>query len=319
MASIVLYPRAAPAGTLRIWAGVFDTDVAPMDIVWMLDGTEVPAVPVRPLVPAHKSGSKSFTGVFDLTIPPTDRASHQIIARGAGTSSSPLAVRSIPAEVPSDDWLRILMTSCYHQAEDRGGLAGRAYDTIPAAEHPDLTLFMGDQVYLDLPTLDNFPTGEAELADKFEKSYRKNWTPGGGLSAILASAPSVCSPDDHEYWNNFPHASPIIQNSWGEAGRNSWKQAADDTFDAFQVAAPAERGDGVEVDIDPLSIMILDQRSRREADCSATLTAAALDQLNDWVDRLIAERKYGAVVTGQSLLDKPVGDLKGNVADSTLR
>ena len=174
---------------------------------------------------------------------------------------------------------------------------------------------MGDQVYLDLPTLNNYPDNEAKLADRFERYYRTNWTTNLGIEPLLKSAPSVFCPDDHEYWNNFPHRSPIIQNSWKQGSRQRWKNAADQLYDAYQCAAPAERGDSIEVEVDPLSILVLDQRSQRRDDRSATMTPDALQNLDDWVDRLIAANKIGAVVTGQSLLDRPVGKFKGAVAD----
>jgi hypothetical protein len=269
--------------------------------------------------PAHAHGSRTFTGVFDLPVDPVlPGVSHRIAARVTGAGSRTLVMRSLPEAIPSDDWLRILLASCYHQVEDRKGVAARTYQNVPPAERPDLTLLMGDQVYLDLPTLNDFPDEEAKLAARFEADYRQNWDRGGGLADILDAAPSICCPDDHEYWNNFPHSSPIIQNSWSQPSRQNWKRAADQAYDSFQVASPATRGDVVEIDIDPLSVIVLDQRSQRLDDCTATLTPAALGQLNAWVDRLIGERKFGAVVTGQSLLDKPVGPFEGRVADRML-
>jgi hypothetical protein len=294
---------------------VFDAGAAPTDVEWTVDGVTVAAIPLRPLTPAHVSGSRTYTGVFELVGPVAPGVSHRIAARAAGIASPELFTRSVPDGIPAGNWLRILMVSCYHQAEDRGGLAARTCEKIPPTMRPELTLLMGDQVYLDLPTLKDFPDDEAKLAVRFETDYRKNWDRGGGLAGILDAAPSVCCPDDHEYWNNFPHSSPIIQNSWKEASRKRWKSAADQTFDAFQVPVPAKRGDCVEIDIAPLSVIVLDQRSMRRDDRSATLTPAGLAQLNAWVDRVISERKFGAVVTGQSLLDKPVGEFGGKVAD----
>lgn len=32
-----------------------------------------------------------------------------------------------------------------------------------------------------------------------------NWRGQSGMAAALAAAPSVAMPDDHEYWNNYPH------------------------------------------------------------------------------------------------------------------
>lgn len=315
MPDLVLHPRVAPAGTLRVWLGLFDADVAPVDIAWKLDGTAVSAEAVQPVAPTHNRGARSFAGIYDLAFPAAAGIRHRIEARVAGSEPAELVVRSVPANVPTDDWLRILLTSCYHQAEDRRGLAGRTSREIPSAQGPDLTILMGDQVYLDLPTLKNFPDDETKLARKFEASYATNWRHGGGLADILDAAPSISCPDDHEYWNNFPHRSPFIQNSWKEASRARWKNAADHVYDAFQLAAPAARGDNVEIDFDLLSVIVLDQRTQRLDDRTASLAPHGLAQLEDWVTRVIEEKKFGAVVTGQSLLDEPMGNLKGRVAD----
>ena len=80
---------------------------------------------------------------------------------------------------------------------------------------PDLCLFMGDQVYLDLPTIQAFDEDPKWLAKKFEQDYVRNWF-SRGFTEGLGLGPLAFIPDDHEYWNNFPHVSPFIQNSWSE-------------------------------------------------------------------------------------------------------
>ena len=315
MNELVIHPRAAPAGKLRIWLGVFDANAPPGNVDWKLDGDEISANIVRRMAPAHSHGSKTYSGVFELTDSGATGKERRVNVTIQGSGSAELLMRSLPAKVSSRSWTRFLLASCYHQHEDRNGLASLTYDNIPAADRPDLTLLMGDQVYLDLPTLNNFPDDEAKLARKFEAAYRTNWTANNGLTRILSSAPTISCPDDHEYWNNFPHTSPIIQNSWKDESRLRWKNAADQLFDAFQVPAPASRGENFEIDIDPISIIVLDQRTQRQPDRSSTLGLNGLEQLDDWVDRVVGEEKFGAVITGQSLLDKPVGEFTGMVAD----
>lgn len=318
MSSLALHPRVGPTGVLRIWLGLFETNAAPVDISWTRDGSPVSANIVQPLEPAHKHGARSFSGIFDIAVPPGGRGPYRVRAKVAGSDPAELVMNPIPSELSERDWLRVRLTSCYHQAEDRSGLAGRAIRNLSPAERPDLSILMGDQVYLDLPTIGNFPDNDAKLARQFESGYATNWRTDGALADILNAAPSICCADDHEYWNNFPHRSPFIQNSWGEDSRARWKNAADQVYDAFQGAAPVQRGEAAEINIDPLSIMVLDQRSHRQPDRSSALTTDALEQLNTWVDRLIAEKKFGALVTGQSLLDEPTGNIRGRVADWTL-
>jgi len=64
------------------------------------------------------------------------------------------------------------------------------------------------------------------LAEKFEKDYTINWSEPLAYANVLGAAPSISIPDDHEYWNNYPHASPFIQNAWSQEGRDNWREAA---------------------------------------------------------------------------------------------
>lgn len=315
MVSLTMLARPAPKERIRVWlcVGSVDNQGSPDPIRWKLNGNAVEAETLRPLSSSHRFDADTLTGVYEIAAEGQDSLNR--VAVEAHGKRTELKVRTFPHAMEEGSWFRVLMFSCFHQAENSQALVSQTYLNIPAAERQDLCLGMGDQVYLDLPTLNNYPDNEAKLADRFERYYRTNWTTTLGIEPLLKSAPSVFCPDDHEYWNNFPHRSPVIQNSWKQGSRQRWKNAADQLYDAYQCAAPAERGDSVEVDVDPLSILVLDQRSQRRDDRSATLTPDALQQLDDWVDRLIAEKKIGAVVTGQSLLDRPVGKFQGAVAD----
>lgn len=315
MTGLILHPRAAPRNKIRLWLCVegIESGGSLQPILWKLNDEAVEPETLRPLSPPHRFGAALLTGIFEIPVDGSNLINRvEVTVLG---KSAELRIRQFPQALEENTWFRILLCSCYHQAEDRQALVSHSYLNIPTVERQDLSLFMGDQVYLDLPTLNNYPDNEARLAERFEHYYRTNWTTYVGLDSVLKTAPSVFCPDDHEYWNNFPHLSPFIQNSWKKESRMRWKSAADQLYDAFQCAAPAVRGDNIEIDVDPLSVLVLDQRSQRQDDRSATLAPDGLQQLDNWVDRLIAEKKIGAVVTGQSLLDKPVGEFKGAVAD----
>lgn len=315
MMDVYLYPRVAPAGRLRFWLGVVGQR-APGQVRWKLDGAAVQAQALRPLVPAHLHGAKCSTGVFEIDKQVEPGGLYRVSATIDGESAT-AQVRAVPAEIPEDGWLRILLVSCYHRVEDHGYLA-RTIDGLPASQRPHFSILMGDQVYLDLPTLDNFPNDEAKLARKFEDQYRRNWTQRRGLRSVLSLAPSISAPDDHEYWNNFPHAATVIQNSWSSEGRQRWRRAAESLYDAFQVAAPAQRGDPMVVDVPPLSILILDQRSLRREDAASALTEEALVKVEEWVEDLRQKGFYGAVVTGQPLLDTAASPFEEKYVDRTL-
>lgn len=314
MPGLILHARVAPADKIRVWLCVVGCSKLPIDLKWRLNALNFKPNIIKPLNLVHDYGTNVATGIFEFD---TNNVPNIPVLIEVSTLGQDIRLKTgtMPVEVPSQDWFRILLSSCYHQSEDRQGLVSQTYLNIPTAERQDLSLLMGDQVYLDLPTLNNYPDDEAKLSRKFEKFYHANWTSYLGLNAILKNAPAVFCPDDHEYWNNFPHRSPIIQNSWKSDSQVRWKNAADQLYDAYQVASPSTRGDNIEIDIDPLSIIVLDQRCERKSDRTSALGSHGVQQLNDWVDRLIDNGKIGAVVTGQSLLDKPVSKFTGSVAD----
>jgi hypothetical protein len=174
---------------------------------------------------------------------------------------------------------------------------------------------MGDQVYLDLPTLKDFKDDVRWLANKFEADYTTNWQLPPGYSQVLTAAPGVAIPDDHEFWNNYPHVSPFIGNSHNQEGRDRWEAAAIAMYKGFQLAHPAKVGEATIIDVDPLSFFLPDTRSLRDKDRKFVMTDDAHRQMEDWVSGVISDGKFGVIVTGQSLFTKPAGGFFGKVGD----
>jgi hypothetical protein len=322
---IVLYPRVAPSDRLRIWLGIFQTTAAPA-LTWAINGTPVVPVVLRQLasvrpdtmLPAGAQPEAVFTGVYEF--PGLTPDTFYTITAEADSSRATLETRTLPAAVPTalDSWFNVLLVSCFHQAEDRKGLAGIVASQLKAVTKPHLTLLMGDQVYLDLPTLQDFPDDLAWLAGKFEDDYTHNWRGADGYSHILSAAPSLSVPDDHEYWNNYPHPSPFIGNSWQPEGRARWQQAAQAMYDGFQLPHPHPLGEPVLVEVEPLSFFVADTRSTRAEDRSFLMPEGVHLQLEAWVATVIAKKQIGVFVTGQSLLTKTVGQIAGAISDYAL-
>jgi phosphodiesterase/alkaline phosphatase D-like protein len=174
-----------------------------------------------------------------------------------------------------------------------------------------MTLLMGDQVYLDLPTLQDFKNEVPWLAKKFEDDYTINWQVSPGYSQVLAAAPSISMPDDHEFWNNYPHPSPIVGNTLHHKGRDNWRKAALALYEVFQLPYPSSVGEPTIIEVAPLSFFLPDMRSLRDEDRRFTMNDRAHRKMKDWVTDLIArkdtiDRKlFGVVITGQSLFSEP--------------
>ena len=338
LALVAHLPSPPGARKLHLWVGATDAGTVPT-LSWKLNGAAVTPQTLRPLAPVLTgafagSGNKQvFTGFYEFSdlAPNTDYE----IELAAGTDRIIRAVRTLPGSVPfgPQDRLNVLLLSCFHRLEDKTGLAGKVLSQLRVKPH--LTLFMGDQVYLDLPTIQNFSNNAAWLANKFQGDYLDNWfgdraaLPGAhivpvGFPQVLSLAPAAFMPDDHEYWNNYPFSSPFIRNSWTSGGRQRWKNAAELAYCGFQQTGSAPFGQARVVTVDPLSILVLDTRSRRAASSREKpgdlLGGAGRQALTAWVNGLVQSAtsgspRYGIFVTGQSLFRSAVGKMRGQVAD----
>ena len=337
--ALALVPHAADgADRLHVWIGVADVSPAPA-LTWKLDGAAVTPTTLRPLAPvltgalAAAADTTVYTGFYEIRGLPTGRS--MTLEVTAGTERLERQVATLPTQVPDvfQDRFNVLLLSCFHQLEDKTGTAGAILSRLKVKPH--LTLFGGDQVYLDLPTLVDFQNDAGWLGNKFQNDYLANWFgdrhPSGdpfaippGYPEILSLAPSVFLPDDHEYWNNYPFSASVIQNSWTAAGRALWKEAAEALYGAFQQDAAVPFGAARTFDVEPVSILMLDTRSQRAPSSRANpgdlLGAPGRAALTAWVDRLVgratdARPWFGMLVTGQSLFSAAAGAFKGAIAD----
>jgi PhoD-like phosphatase len=336
--ALALVPHAADAaGRLHVWVGLADVNPAPAPS-FRVNGAPVVPTTLRPLTPVltgalgARADTTVFTGFFELRdLPPGLPVTLEVTA---GTERIERRVATLPARVPDgpQDRFNVLLLSCFHQLEDKTGTAGAVLSRLKVTPH--LTLFGGDQVYLDLPTAADFKDDAAWLGNKFQNDYLANWfgdrrsgdprTVPPGYPQVLSLAPGVFMPDDHEYWNNYPFKATVIQNSWSEGGRRRWTQAAEAVYRAFQEHPALGLGAPRAIDVEPLSMLMLDTRSQRALDSRARagdlLGAPGRKALADWVDRLVAHAGdarpwFGMLVTGQSFFSPAAGPARGAIAD----
>ena len=109
----------------------------------------------------------------------------------SGVQQASIEVQTLPNQLPTDSSkpFHVLLVSCYYQPEDRSELVSAIIGQLKGTFRPNLTLLLGDQVYLDLPTLTDYKDDTTWLADWFERYYVKNWRGPGGLrgSFVLSS------------------------------------------------------------------------------------------------------------------------------------
>lgn len=336
MAVALVAHAADTPDRLHLWVGASDVNAAPA-LAWKLDGNAIVPATLRPLTqvlpPGQRADTAVYTGLFELAnLAPGTPITVEV---AAGAERVERRFRTLPAQVPDGvgNRFNVLLLSCFHQLEDKTGTAGAVLSQLKVK--PDLTIFAGDQVYLDLPTTADFKDDASWLANKFQNDYLVNWfgdrrvgaDPSAippGYPKVLGLAPAMFMPDDHEYWNNYPFAATVIQNSWTEAGRDRWKQAAEALYRGFQQTATVPFGVARTLDIPPLSILMLDTRSQRSMDSRAgagnLLGGPGRAALQAWVERLVQRARdpqpwFGMLVTGQSFFSPKAGAAKGAIAD----
>lgn len=318
-----LHPRAAPSrgdnlARLQVWVGAFGAEAAPA-LQWTLDNAVAQPVAMGDNWADTENGC--YTQVFEFTEGVTAGRLHRVVATGPEGVQGNLETRALPERVPdaaSDSFFNVLLVSCFHFGEDKNGRAGRLISRLPARWRPHLTLLLGDQVYLDIPTLMIYQDKEAWLREKFGGDYSNNWRSAAGKNGywdILSAAPSVSIPDDHEYWNNFPHPAPLLPLSWDDDGRKRWRKVASDLYDAYQRPFSGSKAT-VQIDVPPLSFLLIDSRSDRQENGSRALLENALEEVQAWAARVASSGWFGVVATGQSLLAERHARWRKQVVDS---
>lgn len=324
--TIVVHPKLAPRGKARFWVGVFgraERPNAPPRLRFAGHGAGMAPTVLRPLS-AFRAGElagqanerKVFTGVFEFPARPEQGTFTLRVGVEGEPAEGVAATSPLPEQLPlaPGTAFNVLLTSCYYHKGEHAHAFAETLTALPATLRPQLTLFLGDQVYLDLPTFSELRNDAAELAKVFEERYSNVWQ--GPYGSAFRCAPSTSIPDDHEFWNNYPSRFFAVQNTWSAEGRRRWKAAASGAFSAFQLGDANPQGTPVVFDVPPLSFFIADTRSARD-DQGRRWTlgpgGVALAKLRAWAESAIAKRLFPVFVAGQSLLDRP-----GDGVDRTL-
>ena len=316
---IVLHPRAAPNDRLRVWLGILMQRDRPK-LTWYLDGVVTEPTPVRELNRAYSGYGPGYTGVmtgvyeFPGLQPGTIHRAQ--VSLGDTEYSDVLQARTLPARVGEEPF-RVLLASCFAFETDRTGLAGQIVAGL--RPQPDLTLLVGDQVYLDQPLFESWTGDEPTLAQRFEAKYLANWTiPAGpfGYAQILDAAPSACISDDHGFWNNYPRISATVPATVSQNVRDSWRNAASAMYTAFQQDDSTTNTQII--DVEPLSFFLMDNRRSRSENFARTMSNETLADFEKWTHNLAGTRKIPVLITGPSIFQDEKSNFDATVFDSNL-
>ena len=140
--------------------------------------------------------------------------------------------RTLPTElIVGAPPLNIFTASCYDVDTDKKDRLDCAYKTLfTAVPGPDMTWITGDATYADAPfwlygslarhaprtfaLLEYWGAWGMHTGSDDDLTHRRP-----GLRSLLTSGPNWFLADDHEFWNNWPHATVTARHSYG----NIWK------------------------------------------------------------------------------------------------
>ena len=312
---------------LLIWVGVRGV-VTPPAIAFEVNGQ--PLIPQTLAVPFEHLGDGVYDAnnralnhraIFSFRWPAT--YSRFSIAVIAGDQRVTLTSKQPPEMLPEKnaDSFNILLSSCYYQRNDRALPLAQLVKRIKPA--PDFTVLAGDQVYLDLPSLQNLPREKRSLARALGKKYQFNWFSESmgqpGLAGLLRQGPVLCIPDDHEFWNNYPLFQVQLDNTHRKEDRANWGALATQLFVRYQMS-PAQRNGFFRRDITPLNMLFLDSRTRRDRRGKHMFNAATQAAITRWKQDLLKRKRHnqpaiGLLSSGQALVIEKPGVWERHLAD----
>lgn len=328
---LTAYAQANRAKLIQLWVGMFGTEQPPSPR-FFIDQTEmrptgsVNMLPIRDRQTGASGKPVNHQNVFQFQMP--DAGQPHLIRVEAGGEHYEFTTHTLPESVPQtlDGSFNLLLCSCYYQPEDINGLLATIVSQIKVKPH--LTVMAGDQVYLDLPLFEDLPEKEPALSRMLGQKYMRNWASTGlnvpGLQEVLARAPVVSIPDDHEFWNNFPFKQKQLPNTWDDDVRGHWRTAARSLYEDYQIGGvPTQRG-AVRIDVEPLKMLFVDMRCDRDELFNNLMSPQARASFDQWVADLLAayetdQRCIGVLCSGQALfIDAPQDERKKRDIDAEM-
>jgi hypothetical protein len=331
IAPLIEYPTRTHSWTLvvqrvgarqaEIWLGTLDPNLKMPEqirlVLWR-KGVDAPGKPWRIVNADRSAWQRPFQKLkqrFYMVLTLQDLDVDQVYSVRFDRKLDPLAgfgddawqdvcsgeFRTLPQALPSasgSERFTVAFGSCFYPHRDQGCAAAafRAlHEAGPSALRPDLSFWLGDQVYLDIG-IDSISFRPQEITERIAEDYRKNWELQGDL---LRRGANWMLPDDHEFWNDYPFYDSAIPTLWplrlGPV-RRAWAAAAMDGVQRVQRPRPIEV---IEIGRD-LSFCLLDTRTYRSS--KEFVSAETMSGLLAWIQSL---KSSGVLVISQNLIQDP--------------
>ncbi len=327
----VIIPHRVGSNSCTAWLGAFHCEGRPQGVEFLIMPSGTPfSVPTQQweliyppdLLP--NGGSSHYRQAIECSSLEANQPYTLQLRRGHDVLAA-ASVRTLPLTLPPlhEEPFTVLLGSCFCQEKDEQGDTSQSFRHLPSPDQPTVKLLCGDQVYLDYPTLQNFPENSLELAEIFLNKYLRTWRESDaagmpGLGGLLKHGANYFIADDHEFWNNYPNPATLVQNSWTSLGRMQWRGPARYLFRQFQSLYPEQVGEPQTFAVPPISFLMLDTRFSRGKGDTTFLPESHMAKLRDWIAELNTRRWAGFLCIGQLLFERKSGWVQSRVADRKL-
>jgi hypothetical protein len=170
---------------------------------------------------------------------------------------------------------------------------------------PELRFLVGDQIYLDVFSATGIPN--PLVAPNVWEIYTKQWA-DQNFQQFFMSTPTGILPDDHEFWNDYPHGNlqlPYLSNT---VLRSNLERDARAALQAFQLPLNVNGQASFSFAVPPLHFYVLDTRlSRTRYDANPARFMHPQDRADvlQWLAHLPGP---GILVMADSLVTNPSPD-----------
>lgn len=317
--TVIALPHEATTDAASVWIGCDEPGPPDLVLHWT-DNTGDRQEPLQGLQRSAPFGNFHYW-LHELTnLPPaTQTVTVTDPADGALGPQASVELKPLRGDLPADDTskFRVLIGSCFsHKGAAANPTAIRdAMDAVVnQGRTPDLTILCGDQVYLDDESGNPVAFTPDDYWSDLSQPYLDAWGFSGdpSIEPILRHGATWFTPDDHEWWNNFPEWAPLVPAAYNACWGQPWAYVARQLVAAFQ---PTRRR---QFDAGGLSFFVADTRSTRTSVLTSQrqlFDPGTLTDVQNWIAGLSTP---GVLVLAQPFFQDAAGTLLAVGVDAKL-
>lgn len=313
--TVVVLPHEATLDGASVWIGC--DEAGPPDLV--LDWVDDDGPQQELLQGSQRSAPVGDFHYWLRELPNLPAGAQTVTVSGGAAGPTSADVQPLRAAMPvaGDPTFRVLVGSCFSREGATANPTALDDAMTAVAAHgltPDVTILCGDQVYVDDESGKPIEFTPDDYWPHLSGPYLDAWGFNGNpsLEPILRRGATWFTPDDHEWWNNFPEWALFVPATLDNCSAQPWAYVARQLVAAFQPTNQRQ------FDAGGLSFFVADTRSARTTVLTSQrqlFDPGELSEIQDWVANLTTP---GVLVLAQPFFQKAAGTLLAATVDAKL-